>query len=323
LELRDGSASGDWLNTMSVDTEDAFQKELVELFVQEAQEWLQQIHVALDELQQAPPPDRYRSLAQTIKVGITNLGGSAATINLSDVERASFSTLPFVEAVQEPGARVSAGDFLALCKQLGHIHGALTRATGITFEPEPDQSSVESVPTVIGTKELLVRLHALHEQNAAPGTFSRNLVQTMIVQAEGLMNRGMEQCNLASIQEFFDRLAEEERGFLDLVRRDVPQLFTVFQALRNGGAASSYLRNAMERVSQLWAAAQQVNASHAVTFFMGLHSFLTIVMEQRVMVGANRYAAVHSRLVQAVSSLEEWAQGGHAERAAIQRALRG
>ena len=29
---------------MSVETEDAFQKELVELFVQEAQEWLQQIH---------------------------------------------------------------------------------------------------------------------------------------------------------------------------------------------------------------------------------------------------------------------------------------
>lgn len=39
---------------MSADTEDAFQKELIELFVQEAQEWLQQIHVALDELQQAP-----------------------------------------------------------------------------------------------------------------------------------------------------------------------------------------------------------------------------------------------------------------------------
>lgn len=307
---------------MSADTEDAFQKELIELFVQEAQEWLQQIHVALDELQQAPPAERYRSLAQTIKVGITNLGGSAATINLNDVERASFSALPFVEAVQEPGARISADDFLALCKQLGHIHGALTRATGVTFEPEPDQTSFDSAPAVIGTKELLVRLHTLHEQSSSPGTFSRNLVQTMMVQAEGLMNRGMEQCNLASIQEFLDRLAEAEQGFLDLVRQDVPYLFAVFQAIRNDGAASSSLQNGVERVAQLWSAAQQVNASHAMTFFMGLHSFLTIVMEQRVMVGANRYAAVHLRLVQAVSSLEEWAQDGHAERAAIQSALR-
>ncbi len=59
---------------MPVETEDGFQKELVELFVQEAYEWLQQIHVALDELQQAPESGRHRSLAQTIKVGITNLG---------------------------------------------------------------------------------------------------------------------------------------------------------------------------------------------------------------------------------------------------------
>ncbi len=307
---------------MSIDTDDAFQKELVELFVQEAQEWLQQIHVALDELQQAPPAERYRSLAQTIKVGIANLGGSAATIHLSDVERASFSALPFIEAVQEPGARISADDFLALCKQLGHIQGALTRATGVTFAPEPDHTSVEGAPTVMDTKELLVRLRALHGQSSVPEIFSRNLVQTMMAQAEGLLNRGMEQCNLASIQEFLDRLAEAEQGFLNLVREDVPHLFSAFEVLRNGRAESSHLQNAVERVARLWSAAQQVNASHAMTFFMGLHSFLTIALEQRLMVGADRYTAVHSRLVQTVGSLDEWAQGGHAERAAIHNALR-
>ena len=306
---------------MSVETEDAFQKELIELFVQEAQEWLQQIHVALDELQQAPPAERHRSLAQTIKVGITNLGGSAATIHLSDVERASFSALPFVEAVQEPGTSISADDFLALCKQLGHIHGALTRATGVTFETEPDQTAVESALAVIGTQELLARLRAIPEQSLAPGTSSRNLVQTVMAQTEGLMNRGMEQCNLASIQEFLDRLEEAERGFLDLVRQDVLHLSTLFQALQNGGAASAQLQNAVERVAQLWSAAQQVNASHAMTFFMGLHSFLTLVMEHRIGVGTHRYEAVHSRLVQTVNSLEEWVQGGRTERAAIQEAL--
>ncbi|MGE0644010.1 MAG: hypothetical protein AB7P24_10075 [Nitrospira sp.] len=310
---------------MAVETEDAFQKELIELFVQEAQEWLQQIHVALDELQQAPPAERYRSLAHTIKVGITNLGGSAATINLSDVERASFSALPFVEAVQEPSARISADDFLALCKQLGHIHGTLTRATGITFETESNQASVDSAPTVIGTKELLVSLRGLQEQNQTPGTFSRNLVQTMMAQTEGLMNRGMEQCNLASIQEFLDRLAEGDQSFLDLVRQDIPQLSTLLQRLQNSGTsdttASSHLQTAVERAAQLWSAAQQVNASHAMTFFMGLHSFLTIVTEQRVTVGATRYEAVHSRLDQNVSSLEEWVRVGQAERAAIRSIL--
>jgi chemotaxis protein histidine kinase CheA len=309
---------------MSVEAEDAFQKELIELFVQEAQEWLQQIHVALDELQQAPPAERHRSLAQTIKIGITNLGGSAATINLSDVERASFSALPFIEAVQEPSARISADDFLALCKQLGHIHGTLTRATGVAFDTEAAQVSADA-PAAIGTKELLALLRGLYDQGPATRTFSRNLVQTMVAQTEGLLQRGVEQCNLLSIQEFLDRLAEGEQGFLELARQEVPHLSTTLQALKNGSASSdvpsSHLQTAVERVAQLWSAAQQVNASHTMTFFMGLHSFLAIVMERRVTVDAKRYEAVQSRLAQSVTSLEEWAQCGQAERAAIQRVL--
>src|SRR6476661_8627205 len=67
---------------MSGDTSDEFQKELVDLFVQEAHEWLQNIHVALDELQQGPPPERHAALIGTLTAGVTNLGGSAATINL-------------------------------------------------------------------------------------------------------------------------------------------------------------------------------------------------------------------------------------------------
>jgi chemotaxis protein histidine kinase CheA len=309
---------------MSVDTEDAFQKELIELFVQEAQEWLQQIHVALDELQQAPPAERHRSLAQTIKIGITNLGGSAATINLSDVERASFSALPFIEAVQEPSARISADDFLALCKQLGHIHGTLTRATGVAFDTEAAQVSADA-PAAIGTKELLALLRGLYDQGPATRTFPRNLVQTMVAQTEGLLQRGVEQCNLLSIQEFLDRLAEGEQGFLELARQEVPHLSTTLQALKNGSASSDvpsyHLQTVVERVAQLWSAAQQVNASHTMTFFMGLHSFLAIVMERRVTVDAKRYEAVQSRLAQSVTSLEEWAQCGQAERAAIQRVL--
>ena len=133
---------------MAVEAEDAFQKELIELFVQEAHEWLQQIHVALDELQQGPPPDRHLKLAQTIKAGITNLGGSAATISLSDVERASFATLPFVEAVENPASKISVNDFIVLCKQLGHIHTALTRATGVTFDADSAPESVEAIPVL-------------------------------------------------------------------------------------------------------------------------------------------------------------------------------
>src|SRR3990167_103767 len=141
---------------MAVDTEDEFQKELIALFAREAQEWLQQIHVALDELQQGPPADRHLKLAHTIKAGLANLGGSAATISLHEVEQASFSGLPFVEAVENPSVPLSASAFLALCKQLGQIHDALTRATGVAFDPE---SAVEEVvPVTVPAQEFLAAL---------------------------------------------------------------------------------------------------------------------------------------------------------------------
>lgn len=310
---------------MSVETEDVFQKELVELFVQEAQEWLQQIHVALDELQQSPPSERHRALAQTIKVGVTNLGGSAATLKLSDVERASFSALPFVEAVQDPSARISTDDFIALCKQLGHIHGALTRATGVTFEAEDVPASSEDPPTMIPTKEFLALLRGLKDEGITPNAFHRNLVQTMLAQAEGLMERGVEQCNMSSIHEFLERSAEGEQGFLDVVRQELPHLTAIIQTLKASGDAlstpSSDLQNAVERVAQLWSAAQQVNASHAMLFFMGLHSLLTIVTQHRMLVGATRYDAIQARLDQSLKGIEEWAANRRMERIAIQRVL--
>ena len=33
--------------------------------------------------------------------GITSLGGSAATVNLSDVERATFALLPFIDTLKD------------------------------------------------------------------------------------------------------------------------------------------------------------------------------------------------------------------------------
>ena len=73
----------------------------------------------------------------------------------------------------------------------------------------------------------------------------------------------------------------------------------------------------MEQAAQLLATAQQINASQAMTFFMGLHSFLTMVMQQRVIVATQTYAAVRTRLDECVRALETWVEAGRAERSAI------
>lgn len=310
---------------MSVETEDAFQKELIEVFVQEAQEWLQQIHVALDELQQAPPPDRHRVLAQTIKDGIANLGGSAATINLGDVERASFAALPFVDVVHDPSAHITVDDFVTLCKQLGHIHTALTRTTGVTFEAESEPPITEQPLATIATQEYLQKLRGIQERHATTGDARRNLTQAMVAQAEGLIERGIEQYDLTSIREFLDRSAEADQGFLQVLHQHAPHLIHDLQALNDHDVGSAQpavdLHTTVERAAQLWSAAQQVNAPHAMMFFMGLHSFLTIATQGRVNIAAERYETVRVRLCLSTTGIEAWAESGRSERAAIQRIL--
>jgi chemotaxis protein histidine kinase CheA len=305
---------------MAVEAEDAFQKELIELFVQEAHEWLQQIHVALDELQQGPAPDRHLKLAQTIKAGITNLGGSAATIGLNDVERASFASLPFVQAVHDPAASISANDFLVLCKQLGHIHTALTRATGVTFEA--DQAAVpDSLPLTVPADELLTALENLGRSSAT----SRNLIHTVISQIQGLRNNGVAQCDVNSMREFLGRLAEADETFLSTVQQQVPRVADGIAQLRAETdlpvRAPERVQALQEQAASLWTSAQQVNAAHAMTFFMGLHSFLTVVSQQRVAITAQRYEAVESRLKTVMLAVQSWVDAGRAERAAVDGVL--
>lgn len=303
---------------MAAEADDAFQKELIDLFVQEAHEWLQQIHVALDELQQSPPPDRHLKLAQTIKAGITNLGGSAATISLGDVERASFAALPFVEAVQNPAASISVNDFIALCKQLGHIHTALTRATGVTFDADSAAGVVESIPVTIASADLLAALQALQQRQSDSGAAHRNLVQTMIAQTEGLLANGVAQCDVTSMREFLGRLAEAEEAFHAAVAQQLPHVTEGLVTLKTDETVSPERHQAvLDHVAQLWTAAQQVNASQATTFFMGLHSFLSVVLHQHVVVAAKKYDAVESRLRAMVGLIQIWVDSGREERAAI------
>ncbi len=310
---------------MSVETQDAFQKELIEAFVQEAQEWLQQIHVALDELQQAPPPDRHKALAETIKNGVANLGGTAATINLGEVERASFATLPFVDAVQDPSATITVEDFVALCRQLGHIHAALTRATGVDFDPQDAVVVAEQPVPSIRTNDYVTLLRGVQEHHQCSASFHRNLTMTLIAQAEGLLQRGIEQCDLTSIKEFLDRSAEGDQAFLQVLHQHLPPLVQALQRFgQHAGEAGQLptdLASTAECAAQLWSAAQQVNASHAMRFFMGLHSFFQIVIQQRVPMTVQSYDVVSMKLRDCVKIVVEWAEDGRVERAAIRSVL--
>jgi hypothetical protein len=307
---------------MSGDTSDEFQKELVDLFVQEAHEWLQNIHVALDELQQGPPPERHAALIGTLTAGVTNLGGSAATINLPDVEQASFAALPFIEAIKDPTKSFSVQDFLSLCKQLGQIHTALTSATGVSFESQAEAEVVEAAPA-LSPAEFLDTLRALQSKHQAPtGPLERNLIKTLIDQMEGQVQAGVQQVGVDVIQGYLDRMAASEEAFVQLIDAQMPGLAQKLAALAGEATPpNGAMEASLQEVTQLRAEALQVNVTPAMTFFGGLQSLLSVLAQHRLGLATERVQAVTGRLTAIRDLIHQWVERGKAERTAIGQAL--
>jgi chemotaxis protein histidine kinase CheA len=310
---------------MAADTVDGFQKELVELFVQEAHEWLQNIHVALDELQQAPVPERHAKLIGTISAGVTNLAGSAATINLPDIEKASVEAIPFIEALRDPQKQFSGQDFLALCKQLGQIHTALTHATGISFENDGTGAVGEAVGQSLAPVEFLHSLQSLQNSQPSSMTSGHNLIRILIEQIEGQVQAGVERIDTTVIQGYLARVSDAEESFLKAIDQRVPEILRTMSDLKEtrdeASSGSVALEASLQDVARLRAAAQQVNASSAMMFFTGLHSLLTVVAQRRVFLAATRVESVKRRLHTMGVAIHQWVEHGRAQRAGINQLL--
>ena len=310
---------------MAADTPDDFQKERVNLFVQEAHEWLQDIHVALDELEQGPAPERHAKLIETVSAGVMNLGGSAAKINLPDVKQAIFAAIPFIEAFQDPQKAHSVQDFLSLCKQLGQIHTALTRATGISFEDDGSGAAATAVEASLSPGEFLQALQGLQKKQSPGAASGHNLIRNLIEQMEGQVQAGVERIDASVIQGYLARVSEAEESFLKAIDERVPEIFTKMRALKIDGSEASSRMMALDAlrqdVARLRTEAQQVDAESAMMFFTGLHSLLTVVAQRRVLLAVTRVESVKARLHVMGSAIRQWGEHGRAQRAAIDQLL--
>ena len=310
---------------MAADTTDNFQKELVDLFVQEAHEWLQDIHVALDELQQGPAPERHTKLIRTILTGVTNLGGSASMINFPDVKHASHAAIPFIEALQDPQKAFAVQDFLSLCKQLGQIQAAVTRATGISVENGGSGAAAEAVYSGLSPGEFLQALQELGKTQSPGAASGRNLIRSLIEQMEGQVQAGVERIDATVIQGYLARVSEAEESFLKAIDERVPEILKKMSALKmDEGEASSRmtaLESSLQDVERLRIEAQHVDARSAMMFFTGLHSLLTVAAQRRVALAATRVESVKARLHVMGSAIRQWVEHGRAQRAAIDQLL--
>src|SRR2546428_290060 len=81
-------------------SEDQFQEEVLQLFAEEGLEWIKQIKVALQELESGATPDKEKKHYDIILRCLTNLMGSAATVDLTALQKLILTLVPLVQAMQ-------------------------------------------------------------------------------------------------------------------------------------------------------------------------------------------------------------------------------
>lgn len=305
-------------------TEDEFQKELVELFGQEAQEWLLQIHSALTELEGQPDPDRHMQLVDAVVRGITSLGGSAATVNLSDVERATFALLPFIDTLKDRTTATNQ-DYVTVREQFRIVSASVTTATGLTLDLGPSWEVPPQSEPAADLLTLLNALRTLHDEHAAAGLPSRRLIPQVMQRLEQEARQGVGQMQATRFHQILVDLQGVDEQFLGTLRQQLPAVAQNLTRLRREGLAvlepDDVLGGCIQNLEQLQGIAKQANASPLVTFLSGLQSFLSLIVQRRVVLASQRVESVETRIHAVRATIEEWITAGQQEREAMGRLL--
>ena len=312
---------------MSTETEksdDDFQKELIELFGQEAREWLLQIDSALAELENQPNVDRHIQLVDAIIRGITSLGGSAATVNLGEVERTTFALLPFIDTLKDR-TTATKQDFATVREQFCLVIASVTMATGIALDITPPPPPTAQTEPSVDLLTLLNALRGIQEDQAATGLSAHSLIPHVMQRLEQEARSGAELIQAISFHQILQELQRSDAERLESLRERLPNIGHSLTRLRTEGLSSldpgNMLRECLDTLEHMQSIAKQGHAIPLVTFFTGLQSFLSIIMRHRLVLTSQRLQAVETRIRAVLATIEEWIIAGEQERDAMGRLL--
>jgi chemotaxis protein histidine kinase CheA len=304
---------------------DDFEKELQELFAQEAQEWIQQVAAAVAELSTPLPPTQRATHCETITRCLTNLGGSAATVNLPEVERAAFALLPFVEFFRKSSDTEAAGDLEAVRKNLAHLVASLREATGASFKLHPWPMQADRDDSAAQWRQFVTKLSDLREKQDASSEGPRHLADHLLLHLEEAHRRQDSPPTVEGIRVWLKQRETEDAALLHAVEEHFPVVAAKVAKLKLASGLSSSSSEGwgptLEKVSKLTIAAQRVSAVPIQTFLSGLQSFLLIVSQKRLKVAAKKVEAVEARIQAMATMAHRWVDAGEAERAAIRDLL--
>lgn len=319
-------------------TTDSFQQEIVALFAAEAQEWIGQVESALRELEAGPPQFRCTKLFETIRNGVTNLGGSAATVERPDIEQLSYAMLPHLEAIESQGRVSSAGQCAALREALevlatgiqrlipsaAPVAGAGTAASAKPAAAPAAAGAAPAAPTAL-TGPIIDALIELQQSRAESAETTKALVDSLIQLPAGSGSQGVVTGDRAAIVRNLKELDALDAQLLADVQQRMPNIQKAFSSLKAEGAAAfasnGSLDGVLQDVVRLRDEAFAAGASSVMSFFKGLHSWLSLVARQQIAVPAQRFEAVESRLKSALTMTQQWVDVGRMKKSNVEQFL--
>ncbi len=300
-----------------------FRNELVELFALEAEEWLQQARTAVQELQRDHGVQANPKLLDIVQQALSNLGGSAATVDLPDIERLAYGVLPTLETLRS-GSGSAAGEHLtSIQESLDRLTESIRAISGEPADGE-ESEAVEDIAAAMEPASPHISLDALqsaHEELAQAGRASRNLLEVVLERAR---TKGSKEPNLfdkGTVTRALRELEGLDEQFLAEVQKrmpDITQSIVKLKAQQDGkGDLKKTLKPAIESVRALSETARRARATSIMQFLQGLSTFLNVVSDRGVSLVMGRLDAVEFRLGAVVPMVQQWVEMGRIEREAI------
>jgi chemotaxis protein histidine kinase CheA len=330
--------------------EGEFQEEVLRMFALEALEWIRQIKSALLELEGVPEAARARTLYEIVRRNLTNLKGSAATVDLPSMGNLAFMLVPLLQHMQKDqgvagwdygllqqglGGLSSVIQVLATAETKGLVVGdlesitrgqadalqnAVAKARSIALVmpkgPEPDTYTVETAKVIAA----LLPLKRARSLTSAP---TRKLAEFVLRKVHAAQEIESSTVPAAALGHMMKELRDVDERFLEEMRQRSTAIQQALQEIKTDPAdITEYqvrIHKALREVAFLYPPIAAVEATEILEFLHGLETFLVNILYKQVAVPTQHMEAVMARLAALGVMAQEWVDIGRKEWADLEK----
>lgn len=343
---------------MMADHEDQFQEEVLTLFAEEGLEWIGHIKAALEELDKGATPEREPKLYETIIRSLTNLMGSAATVDLAALQKLTLAIIPLLQAIRHkklipaPAHQAAIRQGLALLSsaiqvlsmaeskmvvvanlenimqlQAEHIQRVALRLEGVApasprEEAGKEEDAVNEPPALDRVVASLLDLTQARPSLLEP---SRHLVEWVLRRLHRTLDQEQTGIPATTVSNLLQVSEDLDAHFLKEIQARLAAVATVLRDLKsaagNSASLTQSLSDALRDLAFLYELATDVGAVEIAQFLHGLERVLLAVAYQGVVLSPQRLDGLSSRVETGITMARQWVEMGRAEKAEIEKAL--